>query len=355
MQNGRIIIKAGFLAVVSIMILSTATGAVIKNNQQNMTSENITKDLIGYGQGGTIGELVWDNQMDYDGLLRAEWDEIAPVDAFPADDFLFEKASIIKEVNWIGGYWEAGYNTSHWTWEIAFYEDDGTGSKPGNLHAGNFTFEVGNYTETFIEEVPEWSIYYEINVTLPEEVMFNKGEKYWILIWAVGNELPYPGWGFHYDSIILHEAVFKSFYFLNDTNWHNTGEVLGNPADMCFRLIYEEIPEDTTPPTVEIINPGKGVYFRDKYIFPRFIRLTLIIGKITVEVNATDNESGIDRVEFYYGPLGTKSLGNDTEAPYSLIWKRDRIRFVHLHFLKVVAYDNAGNNAMDRMLVRKIL
>ena len=207
-----------------------------------------------------------------------------------------------------------------------------------------------------IQPNDEESIYYKISVNLHDSILFNSGEKYWISIWAIGTAQPYSGWGYHRNPIMLHEAVIKAYYIFNDSKWHNVSEeiLLNYSADMCFQLIFEEIPEDTTPPTVEITKPVKGLYFRDKYILPRFIRLTQIIGKITVEVEATDNESGINRVEFYYGPLGGKLFATDTIEPYSALWKRDRLRIVHLHILKVVAYDNANNSAQDSMIVRKI-
>jgi len=355
MRKKIIITKAGIFAVVIIFLMSPLTGAVNDNIKLELTSENDSTSPKGYNQVNKMGDVVWNNQMDYDTLLRAELDKNTSVDAFPADDFILEKDTTLGKVHWIGGYWSTGYNESHWTWKIAFYKDDGTGQKPGELHAGNFTFEVGNYYETFLEEEPGWSMYYEINVTLPEDVRLKGGEKYWVSIWAVGNEPPYPGWALHYDELILHEAVFKSYYFLNDTIWHNVTDILGKSGDMCYQLYEKDWSDDITPPTVEIIRPIKGLYLLDRYILPRFIRIAQVIGKITIEVNATDNESGINRVEFYYGPLGRKYMGNVTMPPYVLTWKRDRIRFVHFHILKVVAYDNVGNNATDRMFIRKIL
>jgi hypothetical protein len=355
MKNGSIIFKAGFIIIALIIIISSTSGAVIKNSQNKLTSEGFSEKPIGNGMGNMIGEISWDNGLDYDALLRAELGENTSVDAFPADDFTFEEDTIINEVQWIGGYWQQGFNTSHWTWEIAFYEDNGTGTEPGAMYAGNFTFEEGNYNEIFVEEIFNWSIYYKFNVTLPQDVMFSAGVKYWISIWAVGDFFPYSGWAFHYDPIILEQAVFNSYYFFNDTYWYNTTVVLGDPADMCFQLFSEEIPiEDTTPPTVEIIKPVKGLYFRDRFIFPHIIRIAQAIGKLTIEINATDNESGINRVVVYHGPLGRKELANLTEEPYTVLWKRDRIRFVHVHSIKVVAYDNAGNHAHDRIFVRKI-
>jgi len=112
---------------------------------------------------------------------------------------------------------------------------------------------------------------------------------------------------------------------------------------------------DNTPPKVKIEKPVRAVYLFNKSIIPRLIRLTLIIGSITIEVNATDNETGIEKVVFYGGLLGNKFLGNDTTAPYNLTWKRGRIRFIHIQILKVIAYDKVGNKATDFIIVRKIV
>ncbi len=113
--------------------------------------------------------------------------------------------------------------------------------------------------------------------------------------------------------------------------------------------------KDTTDPTVEIVTPKRAVYINGEEKFGRLLGMAIIIGDITIEVNASDEGSGIAKVEFYGGLLGTKLLGNDTEAPYTFEWTRGRIRFFHIQTLKVVAYDNDGNPAMDKMIVRKIL
>jgi len=113
--------------------------------------------------------------------------------------------------------------------------------------------------------------------------------------------------------------------------------------------------QDTTDPTVEIVTPERAVYINGEKKFGRLLGMAIIIGDITIEVNASDEGSGIEKVEFYGGLLGTKLLGNDTEAPYTFEWTQDRIRFCHIQTLKVVAYDNEGNSDYDRMIVRKLL
>ena len=81
--------------------------------------------------------------------------------------------------------------------------------------------------------------------------------------------------------------------------------------------------------------------------------MAIIIGSITVEVNATDSGSGIAKVEFY---VNGKLKGNDTTAPYTYNLTKDKLlRFVHMQIIKVVAYDNAGNSAVAKMIVKKYL
>jgi parallel beta-helix repeat protein len=110
---------------------------------------------------------------------------------------------------------------------------------------------------------------------------------------------------------------------------------------------------DTTTPTIKIIKPERAFYMGNHKIRRLFLRMALIIGDITVEVNATDSGSGIAKVEFY---VNGKLKGNDTTAPYTYNLTKDKLlRFVHMQIIKVVAYDNAENSATDRMVVRKYL
>jgi PKD repeat protein len=73
---------------------------------------------------------------------------------------------------------------------------------------------------------------------------------------------------------------------------------------------------DNTKPKVEILKPiPKGIYLFNDLKLTRLLLPTLIIGPITIEVNATDEGgSGIQRVDFYIDPLRSfgKPVGNDT-------------------------------------------
>ncbi|MCK4902175.1 MAG: right-handed parallel beta-helix repeat-containing protein, partial [Thermoplasmatales archaeon] len=114
---------------------------------------------------------------------------------------------------------------------------------------------------------------------------------------------------------------------------------------------------DTTNPKVELLKPVKALYINDEEVLPRLLRLTFIIGDITIEVNATDEESEIERVEFIInGDIKYTSKAPNANGIYTFTWQRDRLRFFHLYTLQVKAYDNAGNEASSNsMLVKKIL
>jgi len=64
-------------------------------------------------------------------------------------------------------------------------------------------------------------------------------------------------------------------------------------------------------------------------------------------VNATDNESGIDRIEFYIDDV---LQGNDTSSPYEWTWKT---RVFFSHTLKVIAYNTEELNTSVSLRVMK--
>ena len=78
------------------------------------------------------------------------------------------------------------------------------------------------------------------------------------------------------------------------------------------------------------------------------IRKPLIIGRITIEVNASDDESGIHYVEFL---LNGEKKEMDSTEPYNWTWSQ---KILGKHTIKVTAYDKAGNSASDEITVWKL-
>lgn len=112
-------------------------------------------------------------------------------------------------------------------------------------------------------------------------------------------------------------------------------------------IIY--IDEDTEPPNVTILKPENALYIKNKKILP--LLKPLMIGSIDITVDASDEETGIDRVEFY---IDSNFRYTDYDEPYNWTWdERTPLRFRHT--ITIIAYDNVGNSANDEIDVRKFL
>jgi hypothetical protein len=130
-----------------------------------------------------------------------------------------------------------------------------------------------------------------------------------------------------------------------------TGDVVNGSVDFIPWLLYYG--PDTTPPEVNIISPIEG--FININLFDLFTLkfksfTTIVIGRVLISVNASDNQSGIEKVEFYVeGDLKSTV----TTPPYTWRWSERGWFFPYT--LKVIAYDYAGNVNTDSMKVWKIV
>ena len=96
--------------------------------------------------------------------------------------------------------------------------------------------------------------------------------------------------------------------------------------------------DDNIPPKVEIVSPKKNtLYFFGKNI--PFIS-SIIIGSINIEINTSDNESGLDFVKLYIDNVEKKNFYADE----SFIWNWNEKTFDQ-HIIKAIAYDKVGNIA----------
>lgn len=102
-------------------------------------------------------------------------------------------------------------------------------------------------------------------------------------------------------------------------------------------------------PTVQITRPEKALYLMDVKIrtYPNPKRIPLIIGPITIEAEATQEQLGIDHVEFY---IDNTLKATVNEAPYT--WKWTTPAFFR-HTITVIAYDTMNNTASAGLTVWK--
>ena len=89
---------------------------------------------------------------------------------------------------------------------------------------------------------------------------------------------------------------------------------------------------DIIPPIVRILSPESGSYVK---------------GAITIGVDACDNETGIDRIEFYIN--GTLTF-TDFDHPYEYAWNTTEYPD-GVYTIRVVAYDKVGNTAEQEVIV----
>jgi hypothetical protein len=185
--------------------------------------------LLAVSAGGY--NVIWDNGMNYTGLLTSVNDTNSSYECLTADDFSFTEKQIVRDVHWIGGY--VPPIDGNFNWEITFYNDSGTGNQPGTVIA-SFYFPNAETHETWI--FTGGFIINNYSVDLPTPIEFEANTKYWVSIQGIGYIPPQSGWARHTSPILLHEAVLKSddLGYPAWTSWSVFPPY--GPRDVCFQL-----------------------------------------------------------------------------------------------------------------------
>lgn len=102
---------------------------------------------------------------------------------------------------------------------------------------------------------------------------------------------------------------------------------------------------DVTPPTLDIIKPIDGVYLFGNQII-NLKNKTIILGKLTVEVDAADECSGLTMVEFYVDGVLVET---DDTGPSPYTWKWNIFSLFKKHTLKVIGYDRVGHEVTSEI------
>ncbi len=98
---------------------------------------------------------------------------------------------------------------------------------------------------------------------------------------------------------------------------------------------------DTTAPDLSVTNPRPGgVYFNDSMVLQLPFNTAILVGNTTLQADASDNESGIDHVEF---SICGEVVASDSEVPYEYAYDGT----FGGHTLRVVAYDGWDNTAEE--------
>ncbi len=150
-----------------------------------------------------------------------------------------------------------------------------------------------------------------------------------------------------YDAAFFHEYQFNDYYHssedtIDKMDLEYDARVTKLVVGTLLKIAQVEI-NDNEPPEISIERPGKYLYVADREVMP--IENTVIIGKITLQMEASDILSGISKIEVYIDDELKVELKN---KPYEWLW--DEFAFFK-HEIKAVAYDYAGNEAEEKMEV----
>ena len=164
----------------------------------------------------------------------------------------------------------------------------------------------------------------------------------------------YYQWDFQGDGGVPDAFGFEVTHVYNSPGTYTVELGVGD-NDGAYATIRKDITvihADNTPPSVSITKPLVGhMYYHDQDLgFNPSLTLSYVLFGVTVIVDASDADSGIDNVKIYIDDTLVKTLEN---APYQWYWGRNQ--YSGLRTLKAEARDNAGNIASDSVKVAKYL
>ncbi|MEA3458600.1 MAG: Ig-like domain-containing protein [Candidatus Thermoplasmatota archaeon] len=136
----------------------------------------------------------------------------------------------------------------------------------------------------------------------------------------------------------------------NDTVYWFFGGYPADPLNTTKLIeIHVNIIEDSIEPEVTLTKPQKGgVYINNNQIFAFPFQTAFVLGDLTVKASAYDEQTSIDKIEFYIDGVLKHSCD---EKPYTFPFTEDiKGKFS----LKVTAYDQADNQKEIEMVILRI-
>ncbi len=284
---------------------------------------------------------------------------IADVDVDGKPEIICGPGQTLAVVKSVGG--KFNYTVVHkwkdrdvWTYGVAAGDINGNGIPEIVVGLGGRTHEVP--TAYMFEYDPERGEYKEVwNKTW-------KGEKNVVEAVDIGdadndgrneacigtNHIHIIGWNGvrYYEEAVINEtySILPGVH-VGDCDNDGKNEILTGTLRETEGLPYKEwvfkyANSDSTPPVIKIEKPKNYLYIFGKEIMP--MPMPIIIGKITMEVFAEDNESNIEKVEIYMD-------GKLQQTFYSPPYQVTLSQMFGMHELTVVAYNNAENTAYNKI------
>jgi len=152
-------------------------------------------------------------------------------------------------------------------------------------------------------------------------------------------------------------GVEDTYYSLDDGNWteYTAPFVISEEGEHIVAFFSRDaagnkeeernisVDIDKSPPVVTITSPAEGyIHFFGRELLPSIRSKTILIGRITVEAEAADQASWINKVQF---SVDGEVRYNDMQEPYTWTWGLAFGR----HTLGVTAIDAAGHEATEEI------
>jgi hypothetical protein len=119
-----------------------------------------------------------------------------------------------------------------------------------------------------------------------------------------------------------------------------------------LNLTVDTSSDSNEPPSVKIIEPETGaLYFKNWKIPLSFLETSIIIGNITIDINATDADNGVEKVEVTITGLLTEDKIELDDEPYQWNWNTFCLG---KYTITARAYDTDGETDEDTITVIKI-
>jgi hypothetical protein len=190
-------------------------------------------------------------------------------------------------------------------------------------------------------------VYLDGNITTPEQVKLEFAEQ------NISGTIPGDPVGYY--IVDFNEDIGKTgtFYVTIDGKTYIAEQTMTVEYDVyAYRInLTINTTSANNPPEVEIIKPKTGfVYFREWGIPLNFLKNTVIIGDNVIEINATDPDNEIDKVELKIEGIFSEETATLDKEPYNYNW--DKFGF-GIYTITAVAYDTLGETDKDGIIAFK--
>ena len=165
---------------------------------------------------------------------------------------------------------------------------------------------------------------------------------------VVGGIPPYEWkWIFPNDRLIINK---EPRYTFKESGTYNVSLIVkdycGRTNSTTHKIHVFEI--DKHPPRIVFVSPQNGVYKDDVILISQF-PFPVVFGRITIKVNAFDEETSVVLLTLTINDITVKSIQND-----HLIYTLPESYNKGFYSLYVEATDLAGNTSMDEITIIKI-